>query len=63
MFESRDKLDEGTSLGVFMAFGAGVGGGVGYLVGFLLENALLWWPIGVGVGLSLGVALWFGRSD
>ncbi|XVH33311.1 hypothetical protein ACNS7O_14985 (plasmid) [Haloferacaceae archaeon DSL9] len=63
MTEPWNELDDEASLGVFMAFGAGIGGGIGFAIGFLLGNALLWWPIGMASGISLGLALWFVFSD
>ena len=63
MTESWDELDDTTLLGVFMAFGGGLGGGAGYLIGFLLDNPLMLGPIGMSMGVSLGLGLWLVFSD
>ncbi|SIQ86210.1 hypothetical protein SAMN05421858_0630 [Haladaptatus litoreus] len=38
MTEAWDELDSDTLLGVFMAFGAGIGGSIAYSMGFSLKT-------------------------
>jgi len=63
MIEPEDELGDEALLGVFMAFGAGIGGGFGFLIGYLLEDTLFWGPVGMTIGISIGLMFWFLYSD
>ena len=63
MADFTEELSDTELLGVCMAFGAGIGMSFGFSLGILLEDALLWGPMGIALGVAVGFLFWVGLSN
>jgi hypothetical protein len=63
MADFTEGLSDTELLGVCLAFGAGIGMSFGFSLSLLSDDALLWGPMGVALGVAMGFLFWAGLSD